>query len=149
MGKAASYQVSCGCQCSNLSFRDSWGKSHGNCKSADATGALWCYVDPYNSDCNDLAYSNRAHANPSYNNKRWSYQACDTPPLSDPRCGYGGGYNNGGYNNGGYNDGGYTNGGYNNGYNNGYNQGSSNCRNGRCGSSGSYVGSGSYGGSGS
>merc|ERR1712121_319328 len=98
-----------------------------------------------NSDCSDLAYSNRAHANPSYNNKRWSYQACDTPPLSDPRCGYGGGYNNGGYNNGGYNNGGYNNGGYGNngfntgsGFNSGFNQGSSNCRNGRCGSSESF-----------
>merc|ERR1712106_495860 len=117
--KAASFRVSCDCQCSSLSSQDSWGKSHGNCKSADDTGSLWCYVDDNNSNCQDLAYSSRGYSNAAYRNKRWSYQACDTPTLNSPQCqGYGGGSNNVGYNTG-YNNGGssgvYNNGGYNNG----------------------------------
>ena len=30
--KAASNNVNCGCQCSNLTFRDKYGKVQGNCK---------------------------------------------------------------------------------------------------------------------
>ena len=30
--KAASNRVNCGCQCSNLTFRDKYGKVQGNCK---------------------------------------------------------------------------------------------------------------------
>merc|ERR1712098_489344 len=78
--KAASGRVNCGCQCSNLSFLDELGASHGNCKRADETGALWCYVDPYYSDCEDLGVSLR------FQNTLWSYQACDTPTLNSLQC---------------------------------------------------------------
>merc|ERR1712098_189017 len=165
--KAASPYTNCGCQCTNLQFRDKYNKLHGNCASVDHTGAKWCYVDPSQSTCQDLSYTSKR-----YPGTPWSYEACATPA-----CGYNnGGYNNGGYNNGGfsnggsinggyinggsinggynnggsgYNNGGYNNGGYNNGgsINGGY--GSSNCRGTKCGSgsiSGGYNNGGSTGG---
>merc|ERR1711942_81737 len=146
--KAASPYTNCGCQCSNLQFRDKYNKRQGNCESADHTGAKWCYVDPSQTTCQDLSYTSKR-----FPGTPWSYEACATPAC--------GGYNNGGYNNGGsisggYNNGGYNNGGYNNGgyiggstsggFNNG-GYGSSNCRGTKCGSgynSGSF-GSGSSG----
>merc|ERR1711881_444905 len=109
--KAASPYTNCGCQCTNLQFRDKYNKLHGNCASVDHTGAKWCYVDPSQSTCQDLSYTSKR-----YPGTPWSYEAC-----APPACG---GYNNGGYNNGGYNNGGYNNGGY----------GSSNCRGTKCGS---------------
>merc|ERR1712121_478919 len=116
--KAASPYTNCGCQCTNLQFRDKYNKLHGNCASVDNTGAKWCYVDPSQSTCQDLSYTSKR-----YPGTPWSYEACATPA-----CGYNnGGYNNGGYNNGGYNNGGYNNGGsgFNNGgfSNGGYNNG--------------------------
>ena len=116
--KAASRQVNCECQCSNIEFRDKYGKLNGNCKSADTTGALWCYVDNRFNRCSDLSTSQRF-------GKFWSYEACATPELGSPLC-YSGGYNggfsgsNGGFN-GGYN-GGFSgsNGGFNGGYNGGF-----------------------------
>ena len=114
--KAASRQVNCECQCSEISFLDKYGKQNGNCKSADKTGALWCYVDPNFNRCSDLQRSER------FGQKLWSYQACATPEIGAPLCPYGGNFNNGGFNNGGYNNGG-LNGGFNNG---GYNPGSNN-----------------------
>merc|ERR1712117_600384 len=139
--KAASPYTNCGCQCSNLQFRDKYNKHQGNCESADHTGAKWCYVDPSQSTCQDLSYTSKR-----FPGTPWSYEACATPACG----GYNnGGYNNGGsinggYNNGGYNNGGYNNGGYNNGgsINGGYNNGgsinggygSSNCRGTKCGS---------------
>merc|ERR1711915_919311 len=42
--KAASPYTNCGCQCSSLTFRDKSGRVQGNCKSADHTGAQWCYA---------------------------------------------------------------------------------------------------------
>ena len=120
--KAASRQVNCECQCSEISFLDKYGKQNGNCKSADKTGALWCYVDPNFNRCSDLQRSER------FGQKLWSYQACATPEIGAPLCPYGGNFNNGGFNNGGYNNGG-LNGGFNNGglnNNGGYNPGSTN-----------------------
>jgi len=110
--KAASPYTNCGCQCSSLTFRDKSGRVQGNCKSADHTGAQWCYVDTsVPSTCQDLSYTSVR-----FPGKPWSYEACATPA-----CGYNnGGFNNGGYNNGGYNNGGYNNGGFSNGgYDNG------------------------------
>merc|ERR1711872_223684 len=144
--KAASPYTNCGCQCSSLTFRDKSGRVQGNCKSADHTGAQWCYVDTsVPSTCQDLSYTSVR-----FPGKPWSYEACATPA-----CGYNnGGFNNGGFNNGGYNNGGYSNGGYNNGgYNNGgysnggYGVGSSTCRGTKCfGSSGSSgLNNGAYG----
>merc|ERR1711872_161084 len=154
--KAASPYTNCGCQCSSLTFRDKSGRVQGNCKSADHTGAQWCYVDTsVPSTCQDLSYTSVR-----FPGKPWSYEACATPA-----CGYNnGGFNNGGFNNGGFNNGGYSNGGYNNGgYNNGgfsngghnnggfsnggYGVGSSTCRGTKCfGSSGSSgLNNGAYG----
>merc|ERR1719300_126093 len=100
--KAASTQVNCGCQCSNLTFRDKYGKVQGNCKSADQTGARWCYVNSWGSPCQDKRSSKRF-------SKPWSYEACATPPphlcfgSGGGSCGYsgcsgggGGGYGGGG-----------------------------------------------------
>merc|ERR1712198_706641 len=72
--RAASQQVNCGCQCSNLTFRDKYGRVQGNCKSADHTGAKWCYVNSWSSPCQDKQRSKRF-------NKPWSYAACATPPA--------------------------------------------------------------------
>ena len=134
--KAASPYTNCGCQCSSLTFRDKSGRVQGNCKSADHTGAQWCYVDTsVPSTCQDLSYTSVR-----FPGKPWSYEACATPA-----CGYNnGGFNNGGYNNGGYNNGGYNNGGFSNG---GYGVGSSTCRGTKCfGSSGSSgLNNGAYG----
>merc|ERR1719233_2443083 len=57
--RAASSQVNCGCQCSNLTFRDKYGQVQGNCKSADHTGATWCYVKRWGSSCQDKRSSKR------------------------------------------------------------------------------------------
>merc|ERR1711915_305467 len=90
--KAASPYTNCGCQCSSLTFRDKSGRVQGNCKSADHTGAQWCYVDTsVPSTCQDLSYTSVR-----FPGKPWSYEACATPAC---------GYNNGGFNNIGYNNG--------------------------------------------
>merc|ERR1711944_116074 len=34
----------CLCQCHWQTFRDRYGRTHGNCKSTDQTGGRWCYV---------------------------------------------------------------------------------------------------------
>merc|ERR1711942_74834 len=119
--KAASPYTNCGCQCSNLQFRDKYNKRQGNCESADHTGAKWCYVDPSQTTCQDLSYTSQR-----FPGTPWSYEACATPAC--------GGYNNGGYNGGygssnsncrgtkcgsGYNNGGSTGGSTGGGYNNG------------------------------
>merc|ERR1711915_831288 len=124
--KAASPYTNCGCQCSSLTFRDKSGRVQGNCKSADHTGAQWCYVDTsVPSTCQDLSYTSVR-----FPGKPWSYEACATPVC---------GYNNGGFNNGGHNNGGFSNG--------GYGVGSSTCRGTKCfGSSGSSgLNNGAYG----
>ena len=72
--KAASPYVNIGCQCSPLTFQDQYGATQGNCRSADSTGARWCYVDSaHTSSCQDLRFSARFPNNP------WSYEACATP----------------------------------------------------------------------
>merc|ERR1712228_596391 len=124
--KAASPYTNCGCQCSSLTFRDKSGRVQGNCKTADHTGAQWCYVDTsVPSTCQDLSYTSVR-----FPGKPWSYEACATPAC---------GYNNGGFNNGGFNNGGFSNG--------GYGVGSSTCRGAKCfGSSGSSgLNNGAYG----
>merc|ERR1712002_191447 len=151
--KAASYRVNCGCQCSDLTFRDKYNRVQGNCKTADNTGAQWCYTE-YVSTCEDQQRSTRF----GHQGKTWSYQACSTPPRHSPQCnGFGGGgagigggicrhgYGSGCGNNGGFNgnNGGFggNNGGFNNGNNGGFNNGNngdfnnggsiSNCRHGQ------------------
>merc|ERR1712012_520713 len=72
--KAASPYVNLGCQSSSLTFVDQYGTVQGNCRSAESTGALWCYVDSaYSSTCQDKQFSARFPNNP------WSYEACATP----------------------------------------------------------------------
>merc|ERR1719270_954161 len=72
--KAASPYVNIGCQCSPLTFQDQYGTVQGNCRSADSTGARWCYIDnAYSSSCQDKRFSARFPNNP------WSYEACATP----------------------------------------------------------------------
>jgi len=85
--KAASTFVNCDCQCSSLTFQDKFGRTQGNCKTADNTGATWCYVDS-RSPCLDkqrsVRFSQSGHA--------WSYQACSTPPRHSAQCsGFGSG----------------------------------------------------------
>merc|ERR1712226_1255005 len=79
--KAASTYVNCNCQCSSLTFQDKFGRTQGNCKTADNTGATWCYVDS-RSPCLDkqrsVRFSQSGHA--------WSYQACSTPPRHSTQC---------------------------------------------------------------
>merc|ERR1712126_728005 len=50
--KASSSRVNCGCQCSDLTFRDKYNRIQGNCKTTDNTGAQWCYTE-YGSTCED------------------------------------------------------------------------------------------------
>merc|ERR1712126_109917 len=149
--KAASYRVNCGCQCSDLTFRDKYNRVQGNCKTADNTGAQWCYTE-YGSTCEDQQRSTRF----GRQGKTWSYQACSTPSIYSAQCagynggGVGGGIcrngncggNTGGFNggfngnNGGFNgnNGGF-NGGFNGnnwGFNGGFGSGSiANCRHGQ------------------
>merc|ERR1711915_375218 len=162
--KAASPYTNCGCQCSSLTFGDKSGRVQGNCKSADHTGAQWCYVDTsVPSTCQDLSYTSVR-----FPGKPWSYEACATPACGYNNGGFSNGgfnngglsnggngeFNNGGFNNGGFNNGGFINGGLNNGEHNnggysngGYSVGSSTCRGTKCfGSSGSSgLNNGAYG----
>merc|ERR1712115_115767 len=145
--KAASYRVNCGCQCSDLTFRDKYNRIQGNCKTADNTGAQWCYTE-YGSTCEDQQRSTRF----GRQGKTWSYQACSTPSIYSAQCagyngaiggGVGGGVGGGicrngncGGNTGGFN-GGFNgnNGGFNGnngGFNGGFGSGSiANCRHGQ------------------
>merc|ERR1711955_164999 len=145
--KAASFRVNCGCQCSDLTFRDKYNRVQGNCKTADNTGAQWCYTE-YGSTCEDQQRSTRF----GRQGKTWSYQACSTPSIYSAQCAgyYGGGVGggicrngncggntwgfNGGFNgnNGGFhgNNGGFN--GNNGGFNGGFGSGSiANCRHGQ------------------
>ena len=81
--RQASRQVNCNCQCSSITFLDKYGQINGNCRTADNSGALWCYVDPRFSQCADLRRSTRTSS-------LWSYQACATPDIYSAQCG--GGY---------------------------------------------------------
>jgi len=81
----------CLCQCHWQTFRDRYGRTHGNCKSTDQTGAQWCYVrtpvktylgNHGHSTCSDLQRSGR------YPGMVWSYQACATPYLTSDVCSY-------------------------------------------------------------
>merc|ERR1719147_708320 len=137
--KAASPYQNCGCQCSNLSFKQ-YGKSHGNCLSPDETGALWCYVDDaYSSTCQDATPSKRGYSNPAFLNKKWSYEACDTPPAH--LCGSTGGLVSAGGGNGGSNAG-FSSG---SGGSGSYGSGSSSYGGSNSGFGGISGGSGSYG----
>merc|ERR1711944_306429 len=81
----------CLCHCHWQTFRDRYGRTHGNCKSTDHTKAQWCYVrtrvktylgNHGHSTCSDLQRSGR------YPGMTWSYQACATPYLTSDVCSY-------------------------------------------------------------
>merc|ERR1719431_155265 len=57
------------CQCTSQTFYSN-GQTHGNCRSRDETGRLWCYTTGWNSGCGDL------HSSSRYPNNPWSYNAC-------------------------------------------------------------------------
>merc|ERR1712115_415660 len=138
--KAASFKVNCGCQCSDLTFRDKYNRIQGNCKTADNTGAQWCYTE-HGSTCEDQQRSTRF----GRQGKTWSYQACSTPSIYSAQCagyngaiggGVGGGVGGGICRNGncGGNTGGFNGGfnGNNGGFHGGFGSGSiSNCRHGQ------------------
>merc|ERR1711955_148653 len=124
--KAPSSRVNCGCQCSDLTFRDKYNRIQGNCKTTDNTGAQWCYTE-YGSTCEDQQRSTRF----GRQGKTWSYQACSTPSIYSAQCaGYNGGGVGGGVGGGicrngncGGNTGGFNGGfnGNNGGFNGGFN----------------------------
>merc|ERR1711915_868788 len=76
---AANGGDNCYCQCSSFTYRNSYGKLHGNCKSS-WNGAQWCYIDERYNDCQDIANSSK------FGGKRWSYEACATPALNSYQC---------------------------------------------------------------
>ena len=65
----------------------------GNCRTADDSGAVWCFVDPNYRQCVDIKWSNRQ-------SQHWSYEACATPELTSPECSGHNGYNGNSGNNG-------------------------------------------------
>jgi len=75
----------CWCQCKRLSFRDGYGRTHGNCASS-YNGAQWCYVENnigYGySTCQDQRRSVK------FPGETWSYSACATPALYSSSCRY-------------------------------------------------------------
>merc|ERR1712106_41366 len=76
--RAASGKSNCGCQCSNLIYRDENKKVHGNCESADDSGAQGCYVGT-GSTCQDTQTTDKG---PYVHD--WSYEACATPVCDKP-----------------------------------------------------------------
>merc|ERR1712228_998057 len=138
--KAASPYSNINCQCDSLTFRDKYGKKHGNCNSVDKTGAQWCYlpVNGYNTCSDGNGYGFQSTRFPG---RKWSYEACATPPNYN----YGNSGNSGNSNcvaRYGANSPICTPG-YNNNQGSGYNPGSSGCSGPRCNQGGYNTGSGS------
>merc|ERR1712106_599112 len=76
--RAPSTVVNCGCQCSNLIYKDENGLTHGNCRSTQ-----WCFVDPDGSTCLDLQTGKVPDdLLPWFSNYLWSYEACATPACN-------------------------------------------------------------------
>merc|ERR1712002_823397 len=75
----------CACQCPTLTFVDDNGRTNGNCKTSDNTGARWCYVRErdnrfHSQTCQDRQQSSR------YPDIDFSYHACATPALDTRQC---------------------------------------------------------------
>eukprot|EP00095_Tigriopus_kingsejongensis_P001605 maker-scaffold381_size190066-snap-gene-0.31 protein:Tk01605 transcript:maker-scaffold381_size190066-snap-gene-0.31-mRNA-1 annotation:"hypothetical protein" len=84
--KAPSNLINCGCQCDPYTWRDTLGRVQGNCRSADATKALWCYIPASAfTSCADIRQS-RNRLDNFGRPRRWSYEACSTPALTSPIC---------------------------------------------------------------
>merc|ERR1712038_2226373 len=81
----------CLCQCHWQTFRDRYGRTHGNCMSTDQTGGRWCYIrTPVITNFGDHGYSTCSDQERSgrYPGMTWSYQACATPTLKSSECTY-------------------------------------------------------------
>jgi len=129
----------CLCQCSTQTFV-SRRRIYGNCKTADTTGANWCYIRPLRHVLAGIQGNNRrnyafAQASSSttcidakrsqrFPDKEFSYHACGTPRLDSRICqqliyryySANNNNNNNGFNNNGFNN--NNNGFGNNGFNN-------------------------------
>merc|ERR1712061_452566 len=99
--KAPSDYQNCDCQCNSDTWTDGY-QVRGNCKSADRTGARFCYISgrALNS-CRDVKRS--SFLEDSYGRRKYySYEACSTPPRWQcSNFGYGGNYGDGDFNQGG------------------------------------------------
>merc|ERR1712110_168153 len=137
----------CLCQCESQVFVDKFGRTNGNCKTADSTGKKWCYLKDVNSQIGNYRRSHSkwngfttvqaaapvsttcpdGRSSQQFNGKVYGYHACGTPELTDYRCRQllNGGGNNGGNNGGGNNCGSWNN--YCNGNNNNNNNNNNNC----------------------
>merc|ERR1712184_14490 len=137
----------CLCQCESQVFVDKFGRTNGNCKTADSTGKKWCYLKDVNSQIGNYRRSHSkwngfttvqaaapvsttcpdGRSSQQFNGKVYGYHACGTPELTDYRCRQllNGGGNNGGDNGGGNNCGSWNN--YCNGNNNNNNNNNNNC----------------------
>merc|ERR1712184_24876 len=160
----------CLCQCESQVFVDKFGRTNGNCKTADSTGKKWCYLKDVNSQIGNYRRSHSkwngfttvqaaapvsttcpdGRSSQQFNGKVYGYHACGTPELTDYRCRQllNGGGNNGGNNGRGNNCGSWNN--YCNGNNNNNNCGSwnNNCNgnnnnNNNCNYNNNYCGRGS------
>merc|ERR1712202_35484 len=129
--RAPSNCHNCECQCDSYKWKDSRGRTISNCRTADNTGAKFCYVSGRaQTACRDVQQSQyrKDSVFTGSRKKFYSYEACETPERRQcyrqnrgSNCGdgdnTGGGYpgNGGGYpgNGGGYsNNGGYPGNGY-------------------------------------
>ena len=66
--------------------------SQGNCRSSDATGGRWCYVQGFY--CDDIQFS-QSRRDEFGELRKWSYQACSTPAPGTGRCAFNGGHGGG------------------------------------------------------
>merc|ERR1712038_1834752 len=148
----------CLCQCESQVFVDKFGRTNGNCKTADSTGKRWCYLKDVNNYIGNYRSSHRSwngfttvqaaapvsttcrdgRTSQQFQGKVYGYHACGTPELNSYECQQllnGGGNNNcGSWNN-------YCNGNNNNNNNcgswNNYCNGNNNNNN--CGSWNNYC----------
>jgi len=136
----------CLCQCESQVFVDKFGRTNGNCKTADSTGKRWCYLKDVNNYIGNYRSSHRSwngfttvqaaapvsttcrdgRTSQQFQGKVYGYHACGTPEITDYRCQQllnGGGNSGGGNNNcGSWNN--YCNG---NGNGNNNNNNNNNC----------------------
>merc|ERR1711936_1256774 len=50
----------CLCQCESQVFVDKYGRTNGNCKTADSTGKKWCYLKDVRSQIGNYRSSHRS-----------------------------------------------------------------------------------------
>merc|ERR1712029_255170 len=142
----------CLCQCESQVFVDKFGRTNGNCKTADSTGKRWCYLKDVNNYIGNYRSSHRSwngfttvqaaapvsttcrdgRTSQQFQGKVYGYHACGTPEITDYRCQQllNGGGNSGGGNN---NCGSWNN------YCNGNGNGNNNNNNNNCGSWNNYC----------